>query len=148
MYEKDKRIKLKDSINEFEFEGTKIFVPLPVQNMINYTLSTEELFECDTLEVTLKVDKMATKKFKFTADNFEELYPYRAWYELDYTIKPTEYKVKYTCKGKIGKKSKKVTISTDYQKIDYLEGDILFEIPTGTDVQNADIEKIRAPFME
>lgn len=148
MYEKDKRIKLKDVTREFEFEGTKIFVPLPIQNMINYTLSTEELYDCDTLEVTLKVDKMSSKKFKFTVDNFEDAIPYRAWYELDYTIKPTEYKVKYTCNGKIGKKSKKVSISTDYQKIDYLEGDVLFEIPTGTAAQNADIEKIRAPFME
>lgn len=148
MYEKDKRVKLKDTVNEYEFEGTKIFIPLLVQNMINYNLSTEELFESDTMEVTFKADKMATKKFKFTADNFEEMLPYKAWYELDYNIKPTEYKVKYTCKGKIGKKSKKVSISTDYQKIDYLEGDILFEIPSGTDVQNADIEKIRAPFME
>ena len=148
MYEKDKRVKLKDTVNEYEFEGTKIFIPLLVQNMINYNLSTEELFESDTLEVTFKADKMATKKFKFTADNYEEMLPYKAWYELDYNIKPTEYKVKYTCKGKIGKKAKKVTISTDYQKIDYLEGDILFEIPTGTDAQNADIEKIRAPFME
>lgn len=148
MYEKDKRIKLKDTTREFEFEGTKIFVPLPIQNMINYTLSTEELYECDTLEVTLKVDKMSSKKFKFTADNFEDAIPYRAWYELDYTIKPTEYKVKYTCNGKIGKKSKKVSISTDYIKIDYQEGDVLFEIPTGSDAQNADIEKIRAPFME
>lgn len=148
MYEKDKRVKLKDTVKEYEFEGTKIFVPLPIQNMINYTLSTEELFECDTLEVTLKVDKMATKKFKFTADNFEDAIPYRAWYELDYTVKPTEYKVKYTCSGKIGKKSKKVSISTDFQKIDYQEGDVLFELPTGTDTQNADIEKIRAPFME
>ncbi|OIV40677.1 hypothetical protein [Flavobacterium johnsoniae] len=148
MYEKDKRIKLKDVTREFEFEGTKIFVPLPIQNMINYTLSTEELYDCDTLEVTLKVDKMSSKKFKFTVDNFEDAIPYRAWYELDYTIKPTEYKVKYTCSGKIGKKAKKVSISTDYQKIDYLEGDVLFEIPTGTAAQNADIEKIRAPFME
>ncbi|WP_343591268.1 hypothetical protein [Flavobacterium sp.] len=148
MYEKDKRIKLKDTTREFEFEGTKIFVPLPIQNMINYTLSTEELYDCDTLEVTLKVDKMSSKKFKFTVDNFEDAIPYRAWYELDYTIKPTEYKVKYTCNGKIGKKSKKVSISTDYIKIDYQEGDVLFEIPTGTDAQNADIEKIRAPFME
>ncbi|MCP2025115.1 hypothetical protein L1276_000255 [Flavobacterium sp. HSC-32F16] len=148
MYEKDKRIKLKDVTREFEFEGTKIFVPLPIQNMINYNLSTEELYDCDTLEVTLKVDKMSSKKFKFTVDNFEDAIPYRAWYELDYTIKPTEYKVKYTCSGKIGKKAKKVSISTDYQKIDYLEGDVLFEIPTGTAAQNADIEKIRAPFME
>ncbi|WP_125720580.1 hypothetical protein [Flavobacterium ustbae] len=148
MYEKDKRIKLKDVTREFEFEGTKIFVPLPIQNMINYTLSTEELYDCDTLEVTLKVDKMSSKKFKFTVDNFEDAIPYRAWYELDYNIKPTEYKVKYTCSGKIGKKSKKVSISTDYIKIDYQEGDVLFEIPTGTDAQNADIEKIRAPFME
>ncbi len=148
MYEKDKRVKLKDTVNEYEFEGTKIFIPLLVQNMINYNLSTEELFESDTMEVTFKADKMATKKFKFTADNYEEMLPYKAWYELDYNIKPTEYKVKYTCKGKIGKKSKKVSISTDYQKIDYLEGDILFEIPSGTDAQNADIEKIRAPFME
>lgn len=148
MYEKDKRIKLKDTTREFEFEGTKVFVPLPIQNMINYTLSTEELYDCDTMEVTLKVDKMSSKKFKFTVDNFEDAIPYRAWYELDYTIKPTEYKVKYTCSGKIGKKSKKVSISTDYIKIDYQEGDVLFEIPTGTDAQNADIEKIRAPFME
>ncbi|WP_289659555.1 hypothetical protein [Flavobacterium panacagri] len=148
MYEKDKRIKLKDTVREFDFEATKLFIPLPVVNMINYTLSTEELFECDTLEVTLKVDKMSAKKFKFTSDNFEDAIPYRAWYELDYTIKPTEYKVKYTCSGKIGKKSKKVSISTDYIKIDYQEGDVLFEIPTGTSAQNADIEKIRAPFME
>jgi hypothetical protein len=148
MYEKDKRIKLKDTTREFEFEGTKVFVPLPIQNMINYTLSTEELYDCDTMEVTFKVDKMSSKKFKFTVDNFEDAIPYRAWYELDYTIKPTEYKVKYTCSGKIGKKSKKVSISTDYIKIDYQEGDVLFEIPTGTDAQNADIEKIRAPFME
>ncbi|MBW1658604.1 hypothetical protein [Flavobacterium quisquiliarum] len=148
MYEKDKRIKLKDTTREFEFEGTKIFVPLPIQNMINYTLSTEELYDCDTLEVTLKVDKMSSKKFKFTVDNFEDAIPYRAWYESDYTIKPTEYKVKYTCSGKIGKKSKKVSLSTDYIKIDYQEGDVLFEIPTGTDAQNTDIEKIRAPFME
>jgi len=148
MYEKDKRIKLKDVTREFEFEGTKVFVPLPIQNMINYTLSTEQLYDCDTLEVTLKVDKMSSKKFKFTVDNFEDAIPYRAWYELDYTVKPTEYKVKYTCSGKIGKKSKKVSISTDYIKIDYQEGDVLFEIPTGTDAQNADIEKIRAPFME
>ncbi|MBC8644580.1 hypothetical protein H9W95_12470 [Flavobacterium lindanitolerans] len=116
MYEKDKRVKLKDTVNEYEFEGTKIFIPLLVQNMINYNLSTEELFESDTLEVTFKADKMATKKFKFTADNYEEMLPYKARYELDYNIKPTEYKVKYTCKGKIGKKAKKVTISTDYQK--------------------------------
>ncbi|MCD0469900.1 hypothetical protein [Flavobacterium sp. JAS] len=148
MYEKDKRIKVKDSTREFDFEGTKIFVPLPVMNMVNYNLSTEQLFECDTLEVTLKVDKMSSKKFKFTADNFEDAIPYRAWYELDYAIKPTEYKVKYTCSGKIGKKAKKVSISTDYQKIDYTEGDVLFEIPTGTAAQNADIEKIRAPFLE
>ncbi|SNR42328.1 hypothetical protein [Flavobacterium sp. ov086] len=148
MYEKDKRIKLKDTTREFDFEGTKVFIPLPVMNMINYTLSTEQLYECDTLEVTLKVDKMSSKKFKFTADNFEDAIPYRSWYELDYTIKPTEYKVKYTCNGKIGKKAKKVSISTDYQKIDYTEGDVLFEIPTGTAAQNADIEKIRAPFME
>lgn len=148
MYEKDKRIKVKDSTREFDFEGTKIFVPLPVMNMVNYNLSTEQLFECDTLEVTLKVDKMSSKKFKFTADNFEDAIPYRAWYELDYAIKPTEYKVKYTCSGKIGKKAKKVSISTDYQKIDYTEGDVLFEIPTGTAAQIADIEKIRAPFLE
>ncbi|WP_316632783.1 hypothetical protein [uncultured Flavobacterium sp.] len=148
MYEKDKRIKVKDSTREFEFEGTKIFVPLPVMNMVNYNLSTEGLYECDTMEVTLKVDKMSSKKFKFTADNFEDAIPYRAWYELDYSIKPTEYKVKYTCNGKIGKKAKKVSISTDYQKIDYTEGDVLFEIPTGTAAQIADIEKIRAPFME
>lgn len=147
MYEKDKRIKVKDATREFEFEGTKIFIPLPIQNMINYNLSTEQLYECDTLEVTLKVDKMATKKFKFTADNFEDAIPYRAWYELDYTIKPTEFKVKYTCNGKIGKKAKKVSISTDFQKIDYLEGDVLFELPTGTAAQSADIEKIRAPFL-
>ncbi|MNF11373.1 hypothetical protein D3C80_2125830 [compost metagenome] len=63
-------------------------------------------------------------------------------------MKPTEYKVKYTCNGKIGKKSKKVSVSTDYIKLDYQEGDVLFEIPTGTAAQNADIEKIRAPFME
>ena len=147
MYEKDKRIKLKDTINEFEFDGTKIFIPLPIQNMINYSLSTEQLFECDTLEVTLKVDKMPTKKFKFTADNFEDIIPYRVWYELTYDVKPTQYKVKYTCKGKIGTKSKKVTVSTDYAKIDYQEGDVLFEIPTGTDVQNKDIEKIRTAFL-
>lgn len=148
MYEKDKRIKLKDTVNEYEFDGTKVFVPLPIQNMINYTLSTEELFECDTLEVTLKVDKMATKKFKFTADNFEDMIPYRAWYEADYNIKPTKYKIKYTCKGKIGSKSKKVSVSTPYIELDYQEGDVLFEIPTGTDAQNKDIEKIRAAFME
>ncbi|MGC4041192.1 MAG: hypothetical protein QM710_10500 [Flavobacterium sp.] len=148
MYEKDKRIKIKDTVNEFEFDGTKLFIPLPIQNMINYTLSTEELFECDTLEVTLKVDKMSTKKFKFTADNFEELLPYRVWYELNYEVKPTEFKVKYTCKGKIGNKTKKVSISTPYEKLDYQEGDVLFEIPTGTDAQNKDIEKIRAAFIE
>lgn len=148
MYEKDKRIKLKDTVNEFEFDGTKLFIPLPVQNMINYNLSTEQLFDCDTLEVTFKVDKMPTKKFKFTAENYEELIPYRSWYEFDYEIKPTQYKVKYTCKGKIGSKSKKITLSTDYQNIDYQEGDILFELPTGTDAQNKDIEKIRASFME
>lgn len=148
MYEKDKRIKLKDSVNEFEFDGTKLFVPLPIQNMINYTLSTEELFECDTMEVTLKVDKMPIKKFKFTADNFEDLVPYRAWYEVDYQVKPSEYKIKYTCKGKIGKKAKKVSITTDYQKIEYQEGEVLFEIPSGTTLQNSDIEKIRTPFME
>lgn len=148
MYEKDKRVKLKDTVNEFEFDGTKVFIPLPIQNMINYTLSTEELYECDTLEVTLKVDKMATKKFKFTADNFEDLIPYRAWYELEYTIKPTKYKIKYTCKGKIGTKTKKVTITTAYEELDYQEGDVLFEIPTGTDAQNKDIAKIREAFME
>lgn len=148
MYEKDKRIKLKDAVNEFEFDGTKIFIPLPIQNMINYNLSTEELYDCDTLEVTLKVDKMPTKKFKFNSSNFEDLVPYRVWYELAYEVKPTQYKVKYTCKGKIGSKSKKVTVSHDYVKIDYQEGDVLFEIPSGTDAQNKDIEKIRAAFME
>jgi hypothetical protein len=148
MYEKDKRIKLKDTVNEFDFDGTKLFIPLPIQNMINYTLSTEQLFECDTLEVTLKVDKMPTKKFKFTSENFEELIPYRAWYELDYELKPTEFKVKYTCKGKIGTKAKKVSISTAFEKLDYQEGDVLFEIPSGTDAQNKDIEKIREAFAE
>ena len=148
MYEKDKRIKLKDTTNEFEFDGTKIFIPLPIQNMINYSLSTEELLECDTLEVTLKVDKMPSKKFKFTADNFEELIPYRSWYEIDYEIKPTKYKVKYTCKGKIGKKAKKVSISSPFIEIDYQEGDVLFEIPTGTPAQDKDIEKIREAFLE
>jgi hypothetical protein len=148
MYEKDKRIKLKDTVNEFDFDGTKLFIPLPIQNMINYTLSTEQLFECDTLEVTLKVDKMPTKKFKFTSENFEELFPYRVWYELDYEVKPTEFKVKYTCKGKVGTKTKKVSISTAFEKLDYQEGDVLFEIPTGTDAQNSDIEKIRAAFNE
>ena len=148
MYEKDKRIKVKDTVTEFEFDGTKIFVPLPIQNMINYTLSTEELLECDTLEVTFKVDKMPTKKFKFTSDNFEDMIPYRVWYELTYEIKPTKYKVKYTCKGKIGKKAKKVIVSTDYMLLDYEEGDVLFEMPSGTAAKNKDIEKIRAPFLE
>lgn len=149
MYEKDKRIKLKDVESQFEFTGTKIFVPLPVQNMLNYTLSTELLYECDTLEVTFKADKMTTKKFRFTADNYEEMIPYRAWYELNYQIKPTEYKVKYTCKGKIGTKNKKITLSpAKWEKLEYLEGDVLFEIPLGTEAQNKDIEKIRAAFME
>jgi len=148
MYEKDKRIKLKDTINEFEFDGSKIFIPLPIQNMINFNLSTEQLLECDTLEVTFKVDKMPTKKFKFTSENFEDLVPYRAWYELDYEIKPSQFKVKYTCKGKIGKKAKKVTVTSDFIILDYQEGDVLFEMPSGTDAQNKDIEKIRAPFLE
>ncbi|KIX20596.1 hypothetical protein SY27_11855 [Flavobacterium sp. 316] len=148
MYEKDKRIKLKDTVNEYEFDGTKVFIPLPIQNMINYTLSTEQLLQCDTLEVTLKVDKMSTKKFKFTSENFEDLIPYRSWYEMDYTIKPTKYKIKYTCKGKIGSKSKKVSVSTNYIELDYQEGDVLFEIPSGTDAQNKDIEKIRAAFLD
>jgi hypothetical protein len=92
---------------------------------------------------------MPTQKFKFTADNFEELIPYKVWYETSYNIKPTSYKVKYTCKGKIGTKSKKVTVSTpNFIPIDYLAGDVLFEIPSGTDVQNKDIEKIRAAFIE
>jgi len=148
MYEKDKRIKLKNKTNEFEFTGTKVFIPLPVQGMLNYELSTEELFDCDTLEVTFKADKMSSKKFKFTVDNFEDIIPYRAWYEADYQIKPTEYKVKYTCKGKVGKKSKKVTVSTDYIKLDYLEGNVLFEIPSGTEAQNKDVEAIRKAFLE
>jgi hypothetical protein len=148
MYEKDKRVKLADKIVEYDFDGRNVFVPLPITKMIDYTLSTEELFASDTLEVTLKVDKMSTQKFKFTADNFEDMIPYKVWYETDYEIKPTQYKVKYTCKGKIGTKSKKVSISTDYITIDYLAGDVLFEMPTGTDVQNKDIEKIRAPFLE
>ncbi len=148
MYEKDKRVKLADKVVEYDFDGTNVFIPLPITKMVDYTLSTEELFECDTVEVTLKVDKMSTQKFKFTADNFEDMIPYKVWYETDYSIKPTQYKVKYTCKGKIGTKSKKVSISTDYITIDYLAGDVLFEIPSGTDVQNKDIEKIRAAFME
>jgi hypothetical protein len=148
IYEKDKRVKLNDTVKEFDFNGTKINIPLLNPNAISYYLSTEQLFECDTLEVTLKVDKMPTKKIKFTSENFEELILYRAWYELDYEIKPTEFKVKYTCKGKIGTKTKKVTISTPFEKLDYQEGDVLFEIPSGTDAQNKDIEKIREAFME
>ncbi len=148
MYEKDKRIKLKDKTEEYEFNGTKVFIPLPVQNMLNYELSTEELFDCDTMEVTFKADKMSTKKFKFDVDNFEDIIPYRAWYEADYEIKPTEYKIKYTCKGKVGSKTKKVTISTDYMQLDYQEGSVLFDIPSGTDAQNKDIEAIRKAFIE
>jgi len=148
MYEKDKRIKLKDKTNEFEVTGTKVFIPLPVQNMLNYELSTEELFDCDTMEVTFKADKMSTKKFKFDVNNFEDIIPYRAWYEADYQIKPTEYKVKYTCKGKIGKKTKKVSISSDWTKLEYQEGNVLFEIPSGTDAQNKDVEAIRSTFTE
>lgn len=148
MYEKDKRIKLKDVETTFQFNGTKIFIPLPVQNMLNYTLSTEQLYECDRLEVTFKADKMTTKKFIFTANNFEDMIPYRAWYELNYEIKPTQYKVKYTCTGKIGTKNKKITITkTTWEKLEYLEGDVLFEIPLGTEVQNKDIEKIRTALM-
>ncbi|WP_396175368.1 hypothetical protein [Flavobacterium sp.] len=148
MYEKDKRVKLADKVVEYDFDGTNVFIPLPITNMVDYTLSTEELFECDTIEVTLKVDKMSTQKFKFTADNFEDMIPYKVWYEANYSIKPTQYKVKYTCKGKIGTKSKKVSISTNYVAIDYFAGDVLFEIPSGTDAQNKDVEKIRASFME
>ena len=148
MYEKDKRVKIADKVAEYEFDGRNVFVPLPINQMIDYTLSTEELYECDTVEVTLKVDKMPTQKFKFTADNFEDMIPYKVWYESDYSIKPAQYKVKYTCKGKIGTKSKKVSISTDYTPIDYLAGDVLFDIPSGTEAQNKDIEKIRAAFSE
>jgi len=146
MYEKDKRVKLKDKEIEYDFDGRNVYIPLPITNMVDYTLSTEELFDCDTIEVTFKVDKMPTQKIKFNVDNFEEMMPYKAWYESDYEIKPTKYKVKYTCKGKIGNKNKKVTVSTDFMEIDYTAGDILFEIPTGTDAQNSDIEKIRAAF--
>ncbi|AWM14401.1 hypothetical protein DI487_11405 [Flavobacterium sediminis] len=146
MYEKDKRVKIKDKEYEFEFEGTKLFIPLPIENMINYTLSTEELYECDTLEVTFKADKMSSKKFKFTSENYEDLIPYRVWYESGYAIKNTKYKIKYTCKGKIGNKSKKVTITTPYMELDYLEGDVLFEIPTDTEAKNKDIQKIRDEF--
>ncbi|MEO8516680.1 MAG: hypothetical protein ABI426_08050 [Flavobacterium sp.] len=148
MYEKDKRVKLADKVIEYDFDGRNVFVPLPITKMTDYTLSTEELFSCDTLEVTLKVDKMTTQKFKFNADNFEDLIPYKVWYESDYEIKPTQYKVKYTCKGKVGKKSKKVSISTDFTAIDYLAGDVLFEIPSGSDAQNKDIESIRAAASE
>lgn len=148
MYEKDKRIKLKDVEKEFEFKGTKLFIPLPVQNMLNYNFSPEKLYECDTLEVTLKVDKMPTKTFKFTDANCDDNIPYRSWYELDYTIKPTQYKIKYTCKGKVGNTTKKTTITTGFQTVDTQEGDILFEIPSGTVAQNKDIDKIRAKFKE
>ncbi|WP_343330952.1 hypothetical protein [Polaribacter staleyi] len=143
MYEKDKRVRVKDKVNEFEFDGTKIFIPLPVQNAVNYTLSTEELYECDTLEVRIKADKMATKKIRFTEDNYEDLIPLKVWYENDYKIKPTKFKIKYTCKGKVDGKTEKVKIATDWQELDYQEGDVLFEIPSGTEEENEMIVAIR-----
>ena len=147
MYEKDRRVNLQDAVHEYELDGTRIFIPLPIQNMINYNLSTEELFECDTLEVRIKVDKMPTKKFVFNADNYEEFIPLKSWYEAEYDIKPTKYKVKYTCKGKVDSRTKRVKVSTDWIELDYQEGSILLEIPNGSDEQNDTISAIRESYL-
>lgn len=148
MYEKDKRVKVKDKKAEFVFKGTKVFIELPVLTFVDYSLSAEELYECDTLEVTLKVDKMSAKTFKFSSENFGDIIPYKVWYEAGYSVKPTEYKVKYTCKGKVNKALKKVTINSGWQKLDYLEGDVIFEIPSGTESQNEAVQAIRRKFTE
>ncbi len=148
VYAKHKHIMLKDYKTEKEISGSKCFIDFPEVRMLDYQLSTEQLHACDTLEVTVKAEKIGSKKIKFTEDNCDAVIPYKAWYEKDHTLKPLQYKLKYTCKGKVGKSLKKVAITTDWETLDYTDGSVLFEIPSGKEEQNKTIEAIRKQFME
>ena len=116
--------------------------------MLDYKFSPELLYECDTLEVTLKADTVGTSKFTFTAENYDEAIPFKVWYEKDQDIKPAQYKLKYTCKGKVAKTLKRETIITDWITLDFDSGDVNLQIPEGTEKQNATINSIRKKFME
>ena len=84
----------------------------------------------------------------FTAENYDEAIPFKVWYEKDQDIKPAQYKLKYTCKGKVAKTLKRETIITDWITLDFDSGDVNLQIPEGTEKQNATINSIRKKFME
>ena len=147
-YVKNECVCLKDKEVVKIIQGTKCDIEFPEVRMFNYKFMPEMLYECDTLEVTLKADTVGTRKFTFTVENFDEAVPFQAWYEKDAKIAPAQYKVKYTCKGKVGKTPKRESITTDWIKLDYESGDVNIQIPEGTEKQNATINSIRKKYME
>ena len=147
-YVKSENVCVKDKQVEKDINGSKCDVEFPEIRMLNYKFSPEMLYECDTLEVTLKADTVGSRKFTFTAENYDEAVPFQAWYEKEQDIQPVQYKVKYTCKGKVGKALKREAITTDWIKLDYESGDVNLQIPEGTEKQNATINSIRKQYME
>lgn len=147
-YVKNEYVCLKDKEVVKEIQGSKCDIEFPEIRMLDYKFSPELLYECDTLEVTLKADTVGTSKFTFTAENYDEAIPFKVWYEKDQDIKPAQYKLKYTCKGKVAKTLKRETIITDWITLDFDSGDVNLQIPEGTEKQNATINSIRKKFME
>jgi hypothetical protein len=147
-YVKAENVCVKDKEVLKDIEGSRCIVEFPEIKMLDYKLTPETLFECDTLEVTFKADTIGTTKYTFTMDNCDDTIPFKVWYEKDQKIEPAQYKIKYTCKGKVGNSLKKEVITTDWIKLDYESGDVSFQIPEGKEKQNATINSIRKKFME
>ncbi len=148
IYMKHKNVCVKDKEVVKDINGSQCIIDFPEVKMLDYNFSPETLFDCDTLEVTFKADVVGSKKMVFTSENCDDTIPFQAWYEPTKELKPAQYKLKYTCKGKVGKTLKKVTLTTKWIELDYESGDVNFQIPEGTDKENQTINSIRKKFME
>ena len=148
VYAKHKNVCVKDNKEEVDIQGSKCIVEFPEIRMFDYKITPETMFSCDTMEVTIKADQVGAKKIVFTEDNCDDIVPFQVWYDKTMKVKPAQYKLKYTCKGKVGKTLKKETITTDWIDLDFESGDLILQIPEGTEKQNKTVESIRKTFME
>ena len=139
---------LENNVEEYELQGTKCNIEFPKVKELKYEITPEQLYACDTLEVSIKAPNIGTRKFLFNEENCEDAITFQAWYERNKDV-TAKYKVKYTCKGKAGKTSKTVKIeSKNWTDLDFEQGTLYISIPEGTEKENKAIEAIRAKFME
>ncbi len=148
VYAKHPNVCVKDSKEEIDIPGSKCIVEFPEIRMLDYRITPETLFSCDTMEVTIKADKAGTKKIVFTEDNCDDTVPFQVWYDKSMNVKPAQYKLKYTCKGKAGSTMKMVKIETDWIDLDFDSGDLNIQIPEGNESQSKTINSIRKKFYE